>query len=67
MGNKARTATQEHSHSQHPTRKNVLDWLKKPIVREIEIDAALIALCSFLLGGLFFSLADAFKDCRMVL
>jgi hypothetical protein len=66
MKDKTRTAPFRHQHIQLPTTRDVLGWLKKPLAREIEIDAALVALCSFLLGGMFFSLVHAFNDCRVV-
>jgi hypothetical protein len=66
MKDKTRATTFRHQHIQLPTTGVVLDWLKKPPAREIEIDAALVALCSFLLGGMFFSLVHAFNDCRVV-
>lgn len=67
MGNKAGASELKQSHIHLPTAKDVRDWFKKPLAREIEINAALIALCSFLLGGIFFTLVHAFNDCRMVL
>ena len=50
----------KHPHIHFPTRKEVRGWLQKPSTRELEIDAALVALCSILLGSVFFSLCKAF-------
>ena len=62
--NGAATLRQKNIH--FPRTRGVLGWLKKPLAREIEIDTALVALCSFLLGWVFFSLANAFDYCQVI-
>jgi len=67
MGNKAGAATLKNSNIHQPIKRDLRDWFRKPLARELEIDAVLIVLCSFLLGGLFLSLVHAFSDCQMIL
>jgi hypothetical protein len=66
MSTKENAATLKHSHIHLPTTRNVRDWLKKPLAREIEIDTALIAFCSVLLGWTFFSLVNAFQSGHVI-
>ena len=67
MSTKDNAATAKHSHIHLPTTRNVRDWLKKPLAREIEIEAAITALCSLLLGWTFFSLIHAYHSYHVVL
>jgi hypothetical protein len=55
-----RASALKHSHIHFPSRKQIRDWFRKPSTKELEIDAALVALCSVLLGSVFFSLWKAF-------
>jgi hypothetical protein len=59
-------ATLRQKNIEFPRSRNVLGWFKKPPAREIEMDTALIALCSILLGWVFFSLVHAFDSCRII-
>jgi hypothetical protein len=49
-----------HIHLHFPTAKDMRGWLQKPSTKEFEMNAALVALCSILLGSVFFSLCRAF-------
>jgi hypothetical protein len=40
--------------------KDIRGWFGKPSTKEFETDVALVALCSILLGSVFFSLIRAF-------
>ena len=67
MSNEEKAATLKHSHIHLPTTRDVCEWIKKPRAREIEIDAAIIALCSLLLGWTCFSLVHAFQSYHVIL
>ena len=60
MNNKARAEALKHPNINFPTAKDVRGWLQKPSIKEFEMNAALVALCSILLGSIFFSLFRAF-------
>ena len=60
MNTKARTAVLKHPHIHFPTMKDMRGWFGKSSTKEFETDAALVALCSILLGSVFFSLFRAF-------
>jgi len=61
MGNRARAATLKLSHIHIPTKRDVLDWLKKQRARANKADAPLIAYCLFILGAAIFSVIEGFK------
>ena len=60
MNTKARAAALRRPHIHFPTMKDIRGWFEKPSTRELETDAALVGLCSILLGSVFFSLCKAF-------
>ena len=60
MDTRARAEALSRPHIRFPTAKDVRGWLQKPSTKEFEIDAALVALCSILMGSVFFSLCKAF-------
>jgi len=60
MNTKSRAAALKHPHIHFPTAKDVRGWLQKRSTKEFEMNAALVALCSVLLGSVFFSLCRAF-------
>ena len=60
MNTKARAGALKHPHTHFPTAKDMRGWLQKPSTKEFEMNAALVALCSILLGSVFFSLCKAF-------
>jgi hypothetical protein len=60
MNTKARAAALKHPHIHLPMAKDMRGWLQKPSTKELEIDAALVVLCSILMGSVFFSLYRAF-------
>jgi len=60
MNSKARAEALKHPHMHLPTAKDMQGWLQKPSTKEFEIDAALVVLCSLLMGSVFFSLYRAF-------
>jgi hypothetical protein len=66
MASKARAATLKHSYVHLPSTRDAREWLKKPLVREIEIDTALIVLCFLLYGAVLFSLFKAFGDYQII-
>ena len=60
MNTKARAEAPTDPHIHFPTAKDMRGWHQKPSTKEFEIDAALVALCSILMGSVFFSLYRAF-------
>ena len=60
MNTKARAEALKHPHIDFPKAKDVRGWFQKPSTKELETDAALVVLCSILLGSVFFSLFRAF-------
>ena len=60
MNTKSQGAALKHPHIHFPTAKETRGWLQKPATKEFEINAALVALCSILMGSVFFSLCRAF-------
>jgi|GEM_PF-2955314 len=60
MNMRARAAALKHPHIHFPTAKEMRGWFQKPSTKEFEINAGLVALCSILLGSVFFSLCSAF-------
>ena len=60
MNTKERAEALEHPHIDFPKAKDVRGWFKKPYNKELKTDAALVVLCSILLGSVFFSLVRAF-------
>lgn len=60
MNTQARSEALKHPNIHFPTAKDVRGWLQKPSTKELERDAALVVLCSMLLGSVFFSLFRAF-------
>ena len=60
MNTKTRAVALKHPHIHSPTMKDMRGWFLKPSTKEFETDAALVALCSILLGSVFFSLCKAF-------
>ena len=60
MNTQARSEASKHPNIHFPKAKDVRGWFKKPYNKELKTDAALVVLCSMLLGSVFFSLFRAF-------
>lgn len=63
MRNRANAkAARHYSHIHLPKMRDAKDWLRKPLAREIETNAALIVVCSSLIGWTLFSLMNAIQS-----
>ena len=60
MNTRAGAGASKETHIHFPKAKDMRGWLQKPSTKEFEMNAALVALCSILLGSVFFSLCRAF-------